>query len=902
MPDWNAEIRARLAGLRLAPTRENAIAEELAQHLEAVYEELLLCGTTPAEADRQTLAELNGSELLTRELRRLEQSASAESIVPGTNRRRIMIADFWQDLRYSARRLRQQPGFTLIAVLTLALGIGANTAIFSLLNTALLRPLPIAQPERFVALSNSAAGRMFPTFSYPNYLDFRDRTEVFSGLIAYRFAPLSLSHDGISERLWGYTVTGNYFEVLGLKPALGRLIAADDDRARGAHPVTVISHQCWQRRFGGAPTVIGKDVLVNGRKFTIIGVAPQGFSGTEIIAAPEMWFPMMMQAQLEAGDDWLDKRGAENLFVQGSLKPGVTRAQAQAALDTVAAQLAQEYPNSNQERRVLLTSPGLMNGTMRAPVIGFVSVLMVVVGLVLLLACANLANLLLARATERRREMAVRLALGAGRVRLVQQLLVESVLLACIGGALGCLLAWWLTELAGAYKPPLDVPANFAIHLDYRVLLFTLLLSIGVGVVFGLLPALQATKTDLVGALKDEASFGTYRSSWLKNGLIVFQVALSLVLLIGGGLMVRALQQAQTVSLGFEPNNTIEVSFDLRLQGYTEAQGREAEKRLLERVRALPGVRAAGIADMVPVDLHFSTTPVFIEGQPLERTPNTPRTMSSRITPGYFAAMQTRLVQGREFTEQDTEQSPRVVIVNETFARRFWPNESPLHKRFRLGGVNQPLLEIVGVAQDGKYASLNEDPRAFVYRPLWQSPLGSTSLLVRAAMEPQPLIAAVRQELQQLDANLPVAGTKTLSERLSFALLPARIAAAVLGGFGVLALALAAIGLYGVMAYSVARRTREIGIRMALGATVSDILCMVIGQGMRLVLPGVGLGLVAAFGGMRLLRSLLFGVSATDPLTFTGIALLLVVVALVACLIPARRATKVDPQTALRTE
>ena len=882
------QLWQRVLALFQTKRQERELEQEFRFHLEQATEENIRRGMNAEEARREAERSFGGIE----QVKEAYREAS----------RLQWLEETWQDIRFGLRMLRKRPGFTLIAVLTLSLGIGANTAIFSLINTALLRPLPIAQPDRFVALSNSVTGRLFPTFSYPNYKDICDRTDVFSGLLAYRFAPLSLNHDGINERLWGYAVTGNYFDVLGIKPALGRLISLDDDRTRGAHPVTVISHQCWQQRFGGDSSIIGKEVIVNGRNFTVIGIAPPGFIGTEIIAAPEMWFPMMMQASLEMGNDWLDARGVENIFVQGSLKTGVSLAQAQAALDVVAAQLEREFPNTNEGRRVLLTQPGLMNGSMRAPVLGFASVLMVVVGLVLLLACANLANLLLARATERRREMAVRLALGAKRFRLVRQLLIESVLLACGGGVLGCLMAWWLTGLTAAYKPPMDVPANFALHLDQRVLLFAFVLSIVTGVVFGLLPALQATKTNLVSALKDEASFGTYRSSWLKNSLIVFQVALSLVLLIGGGLMVRALQQAETIPLGFEPNNAISVSFDLRLQGYDAAQGREAEKRLLEKVRALPGVKAAGIADIVPVDLHISSSSVFIEGQPLERTSNTPRALSSRVTPGYFGAMQTRLVQGREFTEQDNEQAPRVAIINETFARRFWPNESPLRKRFRLGGANAPLLEIIGVAQDGKYAGLNEDPKSFVYRPLWQSPWSSSSLIVRAETEPQQVIAAVRRELQELDPRLPIASTKTMTEHLSFALLPARLAASVLGSFGLLALALAAIGLYGVMAYSVAQRTRELGIRIALGAQVRDIHKLVIGQGIKLALVGIGIGFAISFGVMRLMKNLLFGVSATDPLTFVAIGCVLLVVALLACYLPARRATKVDPLIALRSE
>ncbi len=882
------KLLRRLFALFRRNKLEHELNAELQFHLEQATEENMRRGMNAEDARLAAQRSFGGVEQVKEAYRDVSRFRWIEEI--------------WQDVRFGVRMLRKRPGFTFIAILTLSLGIGANTAIFSLVNTALLRPLPIAQPERFIALSNAAAGRMFPTFSYPNYQNLRDRTEVFDGLLAYRFAPLSLSHDGVNERLWGYIVTGNYFDVLGLKPARGRLISLGDDRTRGGHPVTVISHQCWQQRFGGSAEIIGKEVIVNGRNFTIIGIAPPGFSGTEIIAAPEMWFPMMMQAQLESGNDWLDQRGVDNLFVQGSLKPGVSVAQAQAAMDAVAAQLEREFPNVNEGRRVLLTQPGFMNGGMRTPVLGFASVLMVVVGLVLLLACANLANLLLARATERRREMAVRLALGAKRFQLVRQLLVESVLLACAGGALGCLLAWWLTGLAAAYKPPMDVPANFAFELDRRVLLFAFVLSIVTGVVFGLLPALQATKTNLVSALKDEASFGTYRSSWLKNSLIVFQVALSLVLLIGGGLMVRALQQAETIPLGFEPQNAIAVSFDLRLQGYEAAQGREAEKRLLERVRALPGVKAAGIADMIPVDLHFGSSLVFIEGQPLERTANTPRAMSNRVTPGYFGAMQTRLVQGREFTEQDNEQAVPVVIVNETFARRFWPNESPLHKRFRFGRATEPLVEIVGVAQDGKYAGLNEDPRSFVYRPLWQSRLSSSSLIVRAETEPQILIAAVRRELQQLDPRLPIASTKTMTESLSFALLPARLAASVLGSFGLLALALAAIGLYGVMAYSVAQRTRELGIRIALGATVRDIHKLVVGQGLKLAMIGITLGLLISLAVMRLMKNLLFGVSATDPLTFVVIGGVLLAVAFLACYLPARRATRVDPLTALRHE
>jgi macrolide transport system ATP-binding/permease protein len=810
-----------------------------------------------------------------------------------------------QDLRYGVRMLLKRPGFTLVAVLSLALGIGANTAIFSLINTLLLRPLPIQQPGQLVALNNAGGNQMFSNFSYLNYQDLRDRNEVFSDLIAYRILPLSLSHDGVNERRWGYEVSGNYFAALGVQAAQGRLISVDDDRTPGAHPVVVIGYNYWQQSFGSAPNVVGQEIVVNGSRYTVIGVAPQGFLGTEIAAASELWFPLAMQAQLDLGNNLLDKRGAAILFVQGRLKPGVGTAQAQTALNLIAAQLEREYPDENIGKRIALSAPGLFGNTMRGALLGFVGLLMAVVGLVLLLACINLANLLLARAAERRREIAVRLALGASRFRLVRQLLTESLLLACGGGLLGLFPALWLVNLLKAFKLPPNVPVVFAIQVDYRVYLFTFLLSLVTGVLFGLLPAWQATQGNLVPALKDEgAGSGQWRSprrTWLKSGLIVVQVALSLVLLVGGGLMVRALQQANTLKLGFEPQNAAEVSFDLRLQGYESAQRLEFLKRLLERVRALPGVQAAGMSDLLPVDLHFSRTAVYPAGRVPERNARVTGAMFNLASPGYFQAMGTRLIQGREFTEQDTEQSVQVAVINQSFARRFFPGEDPLGKQFSLGKPEAAKVQVVGVVEDGKYAGLNEDPKPYVSRPLWQSSIGSTSVVVRTAGDLPALMAAVRREAQQLDPHLPIASS-TLVEKLSLPLLPARMVASMLGGFGLLALLLAAIGIYGVMSYAVAQRTHEIGVRMALGAQKADVLRLVIGQGMVLTLLGVGLGLAAALALTRLMKSLLFGVSATDPLTFLSIACLLTFVTWLACYLPARRATQVDPLVALRHE
>jgi predicted permease len=879
----------RIVGAFGRDRRDRELAEELESHIQMHVDDNVAAGMTPEDARRDALVKLGGVEP-TKEIYR--------------SRRGLPVADaVGKDLGYGLRRLAKSPGFTSVAVLSLSLGIGANTAIFSLVNTALLRPLPIAQPERVVSVSNVSEGRPFPAFSYPNYKDFRDRNDVFDGLIAYRFAPLSLSHDGVNERLWGYVVSGNYFDVLGVRADRGRLLTPDDDVQPGAHPVAVVGYRCWRQRFGSDPSIVGKNVIVNGRSYEVVGVAQDGFSGTEIIAAPEMWFPMAMQAELEVGNAWLDKRGVENAFVQGRLKPGVGVAQAQAQLNSIAEDLEREFPDDNEGKRVVLSAAGFMGASpMRGALLGFTGILMVVVTFVLLLACTNLANLLLVRAADRRKEIAVRLALGASRTRLVMQLMSESLLLAVASGAVGFAFAYVLVRLTVAIKAPVDFPLALDLHMDYRVLAFTCLISLVTGVLFGLLPALQATRVDLLTSLKDKPSFGSYRHSWLKSGLVVLQVVLSLVLLVGGGLMLRALQRAETVDVGFEPRGAAEVSFDVRLQGYDTPRGLQFQKTLLERVRSSPDVRYAGLVDLPPVDLHFSRTSVFVEGQVPGSAGKAPQAMTSRISPGYLQAMGVRLLRGRDFTERDDLSAPPVAIVNETFARRFWPGEEPLGQHFRRGGPESPAIEVVGVVEDGKYAGLNEEPQPYFCRPFAQAYSGATTVIVRSDADPQKTIALVRDELRALDPQMPVGSARSLTERLGLALLPARIVASVLGSFGLVALVLAAIGIYGVMSYVVASRTHEIGVRMALGARALDVLRLAVGQGMTLVLAGVGVGVAVAWALTRFMKLLLFGVSATDPLTFAAVATLLVAVALAACYVPARRASKVDPLEALRTE
>ena len=807
-----------------------------------------------------------------------------------------------RDIRYALRSFVKRPGFTVIAVVTLALGIGANTAIFSLVNTVLLRPLPVPHPEQLTEVYGTFHnGADYTIQSYLNYKDYRDRNDVFSGLIAYRFAPMSVSHEGRNERVWGYLVSGNYFDVLGVQPFLGRYFISEEDKTPGSHPVAVISYGCWQKRFASNSGIVGQPVKLNGHVFTVIGVAPRGFNGTEVAYAPELFVPMMMAHEIEPGSNWLESRDSDNLFVVGRLKPGISSAQAESQLKAITAQLGKDYPKETEGRGVALLTPGLFIPDIRNSVISFSSVLMGVVGLVLLLACVNLANLLLARATERRRELAIRLAVGANRTRIVRQLVTESVLLSLAGGLGGVLLAAWINDLVASIKLPTDIALVFDLRLDWRVLAFALGVSLATGIFFSLLPALQSSKPDLVPALKDEASMSGFRRSRLRNALVIVQVALSLVLLVCAGLVVRSLQVAERTRPGFTPENAVALSFDLGLQGYSEAKGRDFQRQIIERTQSMPGIRSVALTSTVPLTLDYSYTSIYVEGQSITGTSDLPVAVPNEISPNYFRTMEIPL-RGRDFTERDDKDESRVAIVNETFARRFLPGRDAIGRRFNFSGPDKPYWEVIGVAADGKYNSLGEDPKAAFYRPILRDYSTNATLVARTVGDSKSALAALRSELERLDATLPLYNVQTLSDHMSVPLFPFRMAATVLGSFGILAIVLAAIGIYGVMSYVVAGRTREIGVRIALGAARRDVLLLIIKQGMTLAVVGLGIGLLVAFGVAQLLAKLLFGVSAVDPLTFAGVALLLALVAALACYIPARRATKVDPLVALRYE
>jgi predicted permease len=667
---------ARLFSIFNRRRRKREFAEELESHLAMHIEDNLRAGMSPEEARRVALIKLGGVTL-TKELYREQRGLP-------------MLEILWQDLRFGVRMLRKNPGFSLIAILSLALGIGANTAIFSLVNTVLLRPLPVAQPERLVEITSQNKGASFG-FSYPYYRDFRDKNEVMEGMLAYRFTPMSLSQSGNNERLWGYLVSGNYFDLLGVRAFRGRMFTQAEDRVPGAHPVTVVSYRSWQSRFGGDPNLVGKTITINNHGFTVIGIAPPEFNGTVLIFTPEIYVPLMMAKQIEPGSNWLERRNNNVLFVQGRLKPNVTRAQAKAAFDALAVQFGREYPGYEQTR-FSMSPPGLIMPMLRNGTLGFAGVLLAIVGLVLLIACTNLANLLLARASRRRKEFAVRLSLGASRWRLIQQLLTESTMLAMAGGVLGLLLGGWLVTLVKTFKPPVDFALTIDLQMDWRVLLFSFIVSLFTGVLFGLLPALQATKPDLASALKDETVAGNPGRAPLRNGLVVTQVALSLVLLAGAGLVVRSLQQVYMVGPGFDVEHVVMASVDLNLQGYDDqARGLQFYKQLIARIETLPGVQSASFTGILPLNLDRNSSLIYAEGQPFTRRADLPEIQQTAVWTRYFETMGIPLVQGRDFLLQDENEQTRVVIVNESLARRFWLGQNAVGKRLSQGGPDRPF-------------------------------------------------------------------------------------------------------------------------------------------------------------------------------------------------------------------
>jgi len=900
VPDWKPEIRRRLAGLQLAPTREAAIVEELAHHLDDYYAELLAGDATKAEAYRQTLTELHGSELLAHELRHLERQVTPEPIVLGTYRRTNMISDLWQDLRYGARMLLKEPGFTLIAVITLALGIGANTAIFSVVNTVMLRPLPYKEPDRLVMLwtDDPQRGIHEEGTSLPTFKDWRSQSRLFVDMaLCTRGNPVTLTGGDEVERALGERVSANLFPLLGVAPMLGRTISSEDEQRR--EPVVVLSHSLWQRRFGADPNVIGRMLEMGGRNAQVIGVMPADFYFPN--KETQLWEPTTLAPWWERDKA---RRFTDTWRVVGRLKPNVTLQQAQAEMNAIGQRLAQAYPVTEQDFagfgvNVIPLLIQITGQTLRLAL----WVLLGAVILVLLIACVNIANLLLARGAARRREFAVRLALGAGQWRIARQLLSESLLLAIVGGAMGLPLTVWGIELLVKLSPR-GIPRLDEISVDARVLGFALITSLATGIIFGLMPAWKISRNDPNEALKEggrsEASAGLQRA---RGALVVAEIALALVLLVGAGLLIRSFLRVQAVDLGFRPERALTMKLDLP-GSRTRPQKVAFYQQAFERIAALPGVESVGAISHV----FLETNPdigITIEGHASTSSAESALPlMDDVVSADYFNAMGIPLLRGRFFADHDILDAPRVAIINETMARRFFPGEDPLGRRFKYGdaqSTSQPLT-IVGVVGDVRREGLEKEAISQIFIALTQNPNRQMNLVVRTTADPLSLAAAVRNEIRSIDKALPLFGVTTVERQLEEMGATRRFQTWLLGLFAVIALGLAAVGIYGVMSYAVTQRTHELGIRVALGAQRSDVLKLVLTQGLKLALFGIVIGLLVALALTRWMETLLFGVRPTDPVTFCLIAVVLLCVALLACWIPARRATQIDPLVALRCE
>ncbi|HJQ25494.1 MAG TPA: ABC transporter permease [Blastocatellia bacterium] len=924
MPDWSDEIRQRLAGLRLEPTREAEIIEELSQHLDDRYAERRAAGASDETAYRAALAELSNNDVLQRELRRVEHVMTREPVVLGAGGRRNMIADLWQDLRYGLRVLGKNPAFTLVAALSLALGIGANTAIFSVINALLLRGLPVRDAQQLVVFSITAQNGTRYGFNYPLLERLRERDHSFSGIIAasaperLRLIVADQETGGPPETAQGVKVTGNYFATLGVDAISGRVLGEADDDAAHPQPVVVLGYDFWQRRFAGDREVVGKTIRLNNYPFTIIGVMPPGFFGFEVGRKPDLWYPMQMLTQLEPGSTLLKNPDAWWFRVMARLRPAAdpiaARADADAVLQEQVAATIAAHPGMLESTRELFLSqhielePGGAGYTdLRRQFKQPLLILLTITGLVLLVACANVANLLLARAAARQKEVAVRLALGAGRFRLIRQLLTEGVLLAVLGGALGLLFAQWGARLLLTYLPP-QRTVGLALNPDARILGFTLTVSVLTGILFSLAPALQALRLDLVTALKNQRGSRAGRSRLTLNKLlVVVQVALSLFLLIGAGLFVRSLQNLQNIDVGFDRENLTQFVIDSG-KDYNTAQRVNLYKQVLPRLEALPGVRSATLSNFSLLSGNRIYNPVAVPGY----TPQTEEDADCNmlyVGPNFFETMGMRLLAGRDFAAQDerskpSAQAPLYAVISETMARHFFAGADPLGKRFTYagGGLKDRPFEVVGVVSDAKYLTLREAMPKTFYVSYFQKPDGGITLQLRTAGEVRGLAESLQRLVQEIDLRLQITGLTTMTAIVDDSLMQERFIARLSGFFSLFALLLASVGLYGVMAYAVTRRTNELGIRMALGAQSGDVIRLVMRESLVLVLAGIAVGLAAALASSRFIASLLFGLTPNDPLTIGLAALLLIAVAALAGYLPARRATKIDPLAALRYE
>lgn len=897
MSDWKKEISRRLSGLTLSPAREAEIIEELSQHLDDVYQQAIQSGLTADHAYHAALRELDDSELLGKELRRIPLPVQYQPVLLGEPRKANLLADLRQDLRYGLRTLIKNPAFTIVAVIALTLGIGANSAIFSVVNTVLLRPLPYKDPDRLMMVWEDASKQGFPhnTPAPANFIDWRNQNQVFEGMAALHRQSYNLTGSGEPERIDGRRVSANLFELLGVQPLKGRWFLPEEDQP-GANRVVILSHRLWQRRFASDENIVGKTLTLNGQNFTAVGVMPRQFEFPT--REDQLWVPIGFTPE-EAGI-----RTGHYLEVLARTKPGVSRERAQAEMNTIAARLEQQYPDSNSGIGTTVIS-------LHEEVVGNIKpallILLGAVGFVLLVACANVANLLLARAAVRQKEIALRVALGASRRRLIRQFLTESILLSAIGGLIGLLLSFVALMVLRSFIPQ-EISQATEIAIDAKVLGFTVLVSIFTGVIFGLAPITQASNLNLNETLKEGGrdSHAGSRGNRIRSLLVVTEVAVSLILLIAAGLLINSFIRLRNVDPGFRTDNVLTMGIVLPQLKYPDRARRSAfYTDVVRRVEALPGVKSAAVTNWIPLVFQGDSIGITIAGQQNLPVSERPNAVTRVISPQYFSAMGIHLLKGRLFDERDKENSPAVSIISEAMARRFWPGQDPIGKRFTPGDGDSPddWIQVIGVVNDVRQFQLHAEPRPQMY--LTHEQVGVFApryLVVKTAVDPLSMASSVRDAVWAVDRDQPVSKISTMEEILADSIVRERFSMLLLGIFAALALILAAVGIYGVMSYSVAQRTHEIGIRLALGAQTSTVLKLALGYGLKLVIAGTLIGLVVAFGLTRLMSTLLFGVSPTDPITFAGISLILISVALLASYIPARRATKVDPIVALRFE
>ena len=886
-------LRNMAGGLRSLFRREQVgreLDEELNGFLEMAAGEKMKQGMSRKDALRTVRLE-RGSLEVTKEVVR---SAGWESLVE----------TLWQDLRYGARMLRKNPGSTAAVVIALALGIGLNTTLFTFVNALLLRPpAGVKAPDRLLEVwihnPRSSGAEGYLPLTYPDYLYYRDHNQSFGGMLAFDGDPESViwNKSGEGQVVMGQLVSGNFFSLLGVNAVLGRTISPEDDRTTNSQPVVVLGHAFWQQSLGSDPMIVGKALMLNGANYSVIGVAPAGFAGLLVGIEPDFWAPTTMVEQITRDTGRLNNWHGNWLIAIGRLKPEASVSGARAEVKVLEHQIELDHPDLKRNLDATVFPETLIPGPYRIYVSTFTALLMAVFGLVLLIACANVASFLLARATGRTREMAVRSALGAGRGRLIRQMLVESTLLSGLAGLAGLILAYWTAPLLLALKPA-SLPITLRLPVDWRVLAFTMVVSLICGVAFGLTPALRSARVQVASNLKDETQPAGYRKSRLRSMLMTGQIATCAVLLVGASLCVRSLRNASSIDPGFNTQHVIAATLDPASLGYSEAQVRGFYEQVSQHVRALPGVTAASFVNHLPLGPAREQTAVTDVMSPEPNKKDAVPIDVLRVAPGYFQTMGIPLLRGRDFASSEGEQKSGVTIINEALAKRLWKNQDPLGRRISFH-EEKVGTEIIGVVKTGKYRTLGEDPIPVAYLP--QLPPRRT-LVVRTSGDPAALLDTVRREIHSVDPHIAATDLETMQQYMTLPLFPARTTGVLLGVSGFLALALTSIGLFGVISYTTSQRTHEIGVRMALGARQGDVLRLVVSHGLFLTIIGLVVGLGISFGAAHLLSSLLYGIGPTDLTTFTGVALLLSVVALLACYIPARRAMRVDPMVALRYE